>query len=291
MRCNAGLRAGGSDSRAGARAGSDAAPSRRGLPCRRSRAAATRRSPSRRTSSSTTASCRARAGADAPARRATRAWTGGRARRAQAVLDFVRERGAVAPARGRRAFLARHGHATTGAARRARRRICWTTCTTAACCGWRGARAASASTRRASSERTGSTMQRRRARIDALVDVVVAQVRAAAGVRASIVVGRLRYAVPQWRGELEARSCARAKRLAQRASTASSGTGRRVKIRAGRAAAGDDRAPARAVRSRRLGSRAIRAALGLGVPVRGLHAARPSASSATTRCRCSGATA
>ena len=47
-------------------------------------------------------------------------------------------------------------------------------------------------------------------------------------------------------------------------------------------------APARALRPDRLGPAPLRAALGLDLPLRGLHARRRSESSATTPCRCSG---
>ena len=46
-------------------------------------------------------------------------------------------------------------------------------CTTAACCGWRAGEPASASTRRTSTRRCRSIGRAVRARIDALVDVVV----------------------------------------------------------------------------------------------------------------------
>ena len=92
------------------------------------------------------------------------AWTAARRRKARGAAGVRARARRGASARGRRALLARHGRPTTGAARRARRRICWTRCTTAACCAWRGARAASASTRRTSTRRAARRGRTPRAR-------------------------------------------------------------------------------------------------------------------------------
>ena len=90
--------------------------------------------------------------------------------------------------------------------------------------------------------------------------------------RASLagLVSRLRYAVPQWRGELKAAFERARSGWHTHASTASTGTGRRRSAPGARRAAGR-RAPPDAVRSRGLGSPALRAVLGLGLPFRGLH--------------------
>ena len=216
-----------------------------------------------------------------------------RARRARDVLEFVRERGVAHPrevdahfAHGTRDELLgrlverddaparRHAlprPAARGAARQRHPHL-------------RGARARAAARERGGAPRaasmrwsTWSSPSTRRCRRRA----------------SSTLVRRLRYAraaasAASSRAALAAR--ARAARAA-RASTASTGTGRPTRTRARARRRRRARAPARAVRSGRLGPAPLRAALGLGVSLRGLHAGAASASSATTRCRCCGAIA
>ena len=147
------LRAGRPDPRAGARAGPDAAPPRARTTAPATSSGATRGWRSRRTSSSTTASCRARTQALMHPRTPRTAWPTARWAQAHAVLDFVREHGVVHPrevdaqfAHGKVTQLVRRLVATPA-------RSCSTACTTAACCAWRGATAACACTRRASRRR------------------------------------------------------------------------------------------------------------------------------------------
>ena len=157
---------------------------------------------SRKTSSSTTASCRAAVQALMHPRDGRRALdagdAGGSADDAAGVRARARRR---ASARGGCAVRARHASPTTGAAPRARRRICWTPCTTAACCAWRGASAASASTRRTST-RAGpaDAAGAPRARVDALRRRRRAQVCAAAR-REPVVPGAAGCATPCRSGE------------------------------------------------------------------------------------------
>ena len=99
-------------------------------------------------------------------------WSAGAPAAVQALLDFVRERGAVHPREVDAHFA--HGTVTNywGGSSSATTHLL-DACTIAACCAWRGARAASASTRRTSTRRRRPAPPARRARIDALVDVVV----------------------------------------------------------------------------------------------------------------------
>ena len=83
-------------------------------------------------------------------------------------------------------------------------------CTTAACCAWRGATPASACTRCGESARAGAGAAARRERLDALVDVVVRTYAPLPAASLAVLVRRLRFGVPQWRGEL-GRALARAK--------------------------------------------------------------------------------
>ena len=267
------LRAGGSDPGAGARAGPHAAASRRGLSRRRSRA--TLRRARRRGGLLRQLRLRDARGAraDASARQVRhRGPSRGAARRGDPGLRARARRGP--PARGRRALRPRHGHELLGRLVErddapARRR-----CTTAACCASCGATPASASTARSDrcsrrSTRAGRARASRRAGRRRR-----AQVRAAAGSEPrGYLVRRLRYGVPQWRARAASRRCsARSSGCRTRASTASTGTGRPDENDRRRTAPPDDGASAGAVRSGRLGSAALRDALGLGVPVRGVHA-------------------
>ena len=112
----------------------------------------------------------------------------------------------------------------------------------------------------------------RRARLDALVDVLVRKYSPIPSVSLSFLLRRLSYAVPQWRGEIGG-ALERARHRLSRARVdgetwywPSEVTGA-VRSNAGR------RAAARSVRPGRLGSTALRAALGMGLSLRGVHAA------------------
>ena len=109
-------------------------------------------------------------------------------------------------ARGRRPLLRAAASRTTGAARRARRRTSSTACTTAALLRVVRREAGSGSTRRTSTATARRHEPTRAARVDALVDVVVAHVRAAAAPSLYFVIARLRYGAPQWRARAEARA-------------------------------------------------------------------------------------
>ena len=137
-------------------------------------------------------------------------------------------------------------------------------CTTAACCASCGATPASASTAsqrgdaaaratRPSARRAHRRAGRRRR----------AQVRAAARPEPVDLVARLRYAVPQWRRELKPALQRARQRLATRASTASSGTGRRTR-RLGAAAPPTIGAPAGARSIRSSGTAAASRCSGAG---------------------------
>ncbi len=205
-------------------------------------------------------------------RSAMRPWSPATKRRAQEILDFVRERGLGASATRRRALRARHGHQLLG--RRverddapARRR-----CTTADCC---------ASTRRESGVRIYAAHEHppgsadaaaRRANLDLLADVIVRKYAPLPAATLSVLVRRpaLRRAATQARD----RRCARAREAA----TPAFASRRRRLVLARRRAAGslarDDRRSgpaARAVRPHRLGSSPLRAAVGVAVSVRGVQ--------------------
>ena len=220
-------------------------------------------------------------------------WTPARRRRVQALLEFVRDARPGASARRRRPLRPRHASPTTGAARPTRRRTCSTRCTTAGCCASPDARAASASTpctstsagprdaaaRRAASTRwsMSSSATTRRCRRRAC--------RAwSAGSATPCRSGRASWT---------ARCSARDAGSRTRASTASDWywpAGERPP--APPTPSRTRRAPARA-RSIPVvwDRRRFEMLLGLGLSLRGVHAGDRSASSATTRCRCSGATA
>ena len=174
-----GLRAGRPDPRAGARAGPDAAPPRRATTAPATWSAATRGWPIEEDFFVNYGFLpRATARADAPAHGAhgmaevalgagrTRCWTS-----CASAAWCTRARSTRTSRTARRA--------TGSAARPTPARSCSTACTTAACCAWRGARAACACTPRAT--RTSANAAEADAALDALVDVVVGQVRAAAG--------------------------------------------------------------------------------------------------------------
>ena len=149
----------------------------------------------------------------------------------EAVLEFVRERGAVHPREVDAHFA--HGTVTNywGGSSSATR-ICSTQM------HYRGLlRVARREggiriyARRSEHEPGRRRGRRARARIDALVDVRRAHVRAAARARACRAsCSRLRYAVPQWQARAESRALRRAPSSGSRthASTASTGTGRRT---------------------------------------------------------------
>jgi uncharacterized protein YcaQ len=129
------------------------------------------------------------------------AWAPGQGRRVKRVLEFVRERGAVHPREVDAHF--EHGRVTNF---------------------WGGS--SSATTHLLEAMHYGSLLRvvrrdagirvyavhehdsnaippaDRRARIDALIDIVVGKYAPLPAVSLATIVGRLRYAVPQWRGEL-----------------------------------------------------------------------------------------
>ena len=123
---------------------------------------------------------------------------------------------------------------TTGAGRRTRRRICSTTSTTAVCYASRGAPLAFESMRDGNTSLEPLDPEAIRARIDALIDVVVAIYAPLPRASLSMVVSRLRYAVPQWRAALTGgpRSGTRCG-CRRRASTASTGIGRPANVPSG----------------------------------------------------------
>ena len=109
-----------------------------------------------------------------------------------------------------------------------------------------------------------------RDRVDALVDVAVRQYAPLPALSLSNLIGRLRYAAPQWRRELKAALDRARRRLAH-----SQVDGidwvlarRRASVHGGATAHG---ATARPLRSGGVGPPQIRAALGMGLSVRGLH--------------------
>jgi uncharacterized protein len=116
----------------------------------------------------------------------------------------------------------------------------------------------------------------RQARLDALVDVAVGIYAPLPGPCLSGLVRRLRFAVPQWHGEL--------KGALQRAKQRLTHTHRRYRLvlagrgRCGSPCSGGQRCFARQspiahpLRSSSLGPRPLRIAVGMGVQVRGLHA-------------------
>ena len=208
-----------------------------------------------------------------PADEDGRPWPAGQRKRAQLLLEFVRERGAVHPREVDEHFS--HGkvknywggssNATThlldamhyrGLLRVARRE--------------NGIRIY-----RAHQHEPGPTdAAERRARIDALVDVVVRIYAPLPGPSLSFFVRRLRFAVPQWQAELTSAlqrakerlvACARRWRRLVLA-----GRMRMPMRRQPRCATGYG-ALAGALRSGGAGPRAFRAVVGLGIPFRSLH--------------------
>src|SRR6185436_8136944 len=105
----------------------------------------------------------------------------------------------------------------------------------------------------------------RQARLDALVDAAVRLYAPLPGRSLAFVVRRLRYAAPQWRDDLTAALKRARQRLAHAQIDGVDGAAGPRRRRRGRAAAG-------AVRSRGARSRTLRAAVGMDLPVRGLHA-------------------
>ena len=290
-----GLRAGRSDPRAGARAGPDAAPPRQGLP--RRRPGAPLRDARCRGGLLHQLRLRARAGAgvDASARGHRRAGRGARRKQAEALLEFVRERGAVHPRDVDRAFLARHGDELLGrlverhdpsagrhalprpAARRAARRRHP---------HLRGARA-----RAAAPADDGRTPAQTRA------DRCARRRRSCASTRRCPGASLSRACEPA-----ALRRAAMARRADRAPCSGPSSVCRRRRVdgvdwywpadeRLQRSAPQETRPPAGAFRSGRLGPPPLRAVMGLGLSVRGLHAGAQTQAAATTRCRCSGATA
>ena len=140
-------------------------------------------------------------------------WLGSVNRRARAILDFVRERGSVHP----REVDGQFGHGTV--------RNYWggsSNATTHLMDGlhYRGLLRV---VRRQDGIRIYSARgdapvaakaAERRARLDALVDAVVHQYAPLPGASLSMLVNRLRYAAPQWRGELRETSRRARERLA-----------------------------------------------------------------------------
>ena len=140
-------------------------------------------------------------------------WTSGRGRRVQALLDFVRTRGSVHPREADAHFS--HGSVTNY---------------------WGGSSSATTHlldamhyrgllriARREGGIRIYTAHQHeavprsaadRRARLDALVDVIVRNYAPLPAASLSVLVRRLRYAVPQWTGELTAALQHAKKRLA-----------------------------------------------------------------------------
>ena len=184
---------------------------------------------------------------------------------------------------------ARPASTTAGAAIRPRRRGCSRRCSIAASCAWRDAKPASGSTTLADA-RPRARRRRRRGRHDVL-RAAAAPVRAAA---------RGEPAQARVHGQRQFDSGGRSRRKPSRAcsqvATVRARRGGRGQLRSCRRARRwmrerEDRVRvAGAVRSARLGPAPLRAVLGLGVPLRSVHAACRSAASATTRCRSCGAT-
>ena len=266
----AGLRAGRPDPRPGARAGPDAAPPRRdyragdlerryprladrGGLLRQLRLRAARHAHADASAHAAHARGRRRAG-----RRPKRCWTS-----CASAAWCTRARSTRISRTARRA--------TGSAARPTPARNCSTACTTAACCAWRGAKAACACTRRARPcARAGRCRARR---MDALVDVIVAKY---APLPAATLGQLVQPAVRGARAAVARRAAAalaRAKeRLPTAASTASLVLARRREPGLARAMRPTSGAPARALRPGGMGPPPLRAALGLGLPLRGLHA-------------------
>ena len=291
-----GLRSGRSDPRAGARSGPDAAPSRPGLPA----GDLERRYSELGRRGGLLLELRVRdeipAGADASAigdRRSRRRARGpGRPRAGRRRSSCWSSCASAVPCtRARSTTISRTGRSrTTGAVRRTPRPICWTPCTTAAGCAWRGARAAFASTPPTS---TGPGRPTR-------------PPGASGSTRSSTWPSASTRRCPVRACRSSCDGCA----LPCRSGTArSKGALQRAKERLAHARvdgidwywpAGEDpaarfsaghRALADALRSGRVTTATASSSCGAGSTVSKPTRRRPNASSAITRCRCSGATA
>ena len=111
----------------------------------------------------------------------------------------------------------------------------------------------------------------RRARIDALVDVAVRIYAPLPGACLSDLVRRLRFAVPQWHGELKS-ALQRAKERLSHARVDGVDWYWPAEEDPARCAPRGHGAPADALRPGGVGPRPLRAVVGLGVPFRSLHA-------------------
>ena len=130
-------------------------------------------------------------------------WPAARRKKAQLLLEFVRERGQRSPARSRRSFRARHGEELLG--RLVERHDASARCDafTAACCGV-ARREGGIRIYTAHEHGPGpADAAARRARMDALVDVAVGIYAPLPGRSLSFLLRRLRFAVPQWHGEVK----------------------------------------------------------------------------------------
>ena len=181
---------------------------------------------------------------------------------------------------------------TTGAARRTRPRTCSTTCTTAACCAWCGASSGIRIYAVARARAPGPADAAARAGVTSTrwSTSSCASTRRCPVPSLSYLVSRLRYAVPQWHGDLKA-----ALQRAPGAARARARRRRRLVLAGGRARSERTRRPTSCGCWRRSirwsGTAAASSCSGAGPT-----GSRPtrrwrSASAATTRCRCSGATA
>ncbi len=111
----------------------------------------------------------------------------------------------------------------------------------------------------------------RRKHIDTLVDVVVRVYAPLPGASLAGLVSRLRYGVPQWTSELR-RALERARERLAHARVDGVDWYWPAEERLPQRRANGRRSLSGAVRPRGVGSPALRAAVGLGVPLRGLHA-------------------
>jgi uncharacterized protein len=130
-------------------------------------------------------------------------WSPTRRKRAEALLEFVRERGAVHPREVEAHFT--HGRVTNywGGSSHATTHLMDEMLYLGLLCVARrdrGIRIYAVHEHAASSDDASA----RRARIDALVDIVVRKYAPLPRASLAGLIGRLRYGVPQWRGELTA---------------------------------------------------------------------------------------
>ena len=155
-----------------------------------------------------------------------------------------------------------------------RRRTCSTACTTAACCACSGATTARASTPRSSIRRPTPAAPRAPTRATALLDLVVRKYAPLPAPSLVYLTRLLRYGAPHLRGRdaRRARRGARAARAARRSTARDWYWPADENPRSRRCAGRRARAPARALRPDRLGPAPLRAALGLDLSLRGLHA-------------------